>query len=163
LIALAVPNILLRRRGWRIAIGKDLRSRFFRRESWQFSIADILILVTGLAVVLGLQVGHRPSIFESVLIGGVSIIVAPVAVYSILSWRRMWLAALSSIAFGVLFTVIIDAATWHITWQSLLEIFSYIVAVFLVGLWSSLGWMRFVGYRMSVLAETHSDSPDKKS
>jgi len=158
LVGLAIPNMLLRRRGWRIAISPAATRSSRGRELWQFSIADILIVVTGFAAILGLQAAHRATVFESLLLGGVAIVGAPMAACFILSWRRIWLAALMSTAFAMLFTVLINFVTWHFTWESLVEVFLYISAVFLAGLWASLGSMRVVGYRMVGAGETDGDS-----
>ena len=87
-----------------------------------------------------------------------AIVGAPMAACFILSWRRIWLAALMSTAFAMLFTVLINFVTWHFTWESLVEVFLYISAVFLAGLWASLGSMRVVGYRMVGAGETDGDS-----
>lgn len=158
LVGLAIPNMLLRRRGWRIAIGPAATRSPWRRELWQFSLADILIVVTGFAAILGLQAAHRASVFESLLLGAVAIVGAPMTACLILSGERIWLAALTSTAFAMLFTVLIVVANWHFTWESLVEVFLYISAVFLAGLWASLGSMRVVGYRMVGATKAEAES-----
>lgn len=156
LVGLAIPNLLLRRRGWRIALAPAATRSPWRRELWQFSIGDILIVVTGFAAILGLQAAHRASVFESLLLGVVAVVGAPMTACLILSWRRIWIAALTSTAVAMQFTVLIVVANWHFTWESLVEAFLYISAVFLVGLWGTLGAMRFVGYRMVGAGEIHA-------
>lgn len=161
LVGLAIPNMVLRRRGWRIAISPAATRSPWRRELWQFSIADVLIVITGFAAILGLQAKHKATIFEALLLVGVAVVGGPMITCFILSWQRIWLAALTSTALGMLFTVVIVVGTANFTWESLVEVFLYISAVFLTGLWGSLGWMRFVGYRIVWTTKIYAELPSR--
>jgi hypothetical protein len=146
LIGLALPFVMLRRRGWRIVPCGNTVDRVFHARQWQFSVADILVGTTGLAALLGLQTGRQVASAEVFLLGGVAILGAPLIVCIFLSDRRVWWRLLASIAIGLVFTVACLASSWP-SWQDLLEVLLYITTVFLTSLLISLGGMRAAGYR----------------
>jgi uncharacterized membrane protein YuzA (DUF378 family) len=95
----AVPMILLRRRGWRIRAvvppedTADLRARNY----WQFSIGDLLVLMAGSSIYIGLMMAHPPiSLAEALL--EILLLVCTTGILLVgLSWRRFWLASLASL------------------------------------------------------------------
>jgi len=147
MIGLAIPFIILRRRGWRIVPCGNAVDRVFHARRWQFSVADILIGTTGVAALLGLRTGRQVAWAEVFLLGGVAMLGAPLIVCIFLSDRRVWSRLLASIVIGVIFTVACLAASWP-SWQGLVEVLLYITTVFITGLLVSLGGMRAAGYRL---------------
>jgi hypothetical protein len=147
LIGLALPFVMLRRRGWRIVQRGNTVDQVFHARRWQFSVADILVGTTGLAALLGLQTGRQVAWAEVFLLGGVAILGAPLIVCIFLSDRRVWSRFLASMAIGVVFTVACLAISWP-SWQGLVEVLLYVTTVFLTSLLISLGGMRAAGYRL---------------
>jgi hypothetical protein len=146
-LGLTLPVVLLRRRGWRIVLAQSKRQQKPPQPTWQFTLADLLILTSGLAALLGLFVGHHASAAEVFLLIAL-MLTAPVIVHALLAWRSVWLAIIASMFLALVWTILGMALFGGVSWQHLVESWLLITSPYSATLLISLGWMRAVGYRL---------------
>lgn len=151
-IGWALPLVLVRRRGWQLkrlarpaAEGSPAQTPF-----WQFSIGDLLVLTTGLAIFLGLLLANRSHPWQEVVLEALLLVAGAVILLVGLSWRSFWLAAIVSVLFTIaIFLVTVgvlnpDALTRPIDWLLAAMIFGPAVGLLL----AAIGLVRSCGYRL---------------
>jgi len=148
-VGLALPPVILRQLGWRIAAAaSDAANGSQPRPRWQFTLGDLLLTTSLIALFLGLLLASggfhnlNEVYFLAALLCG-----APGVIVISLAWRRFWLAAATS-WLGCTLLALLPIA-WHdSTRLGEIMLLLLIVAFPVVSLLAASGCLRRAGYRL---------------
>jgi len=147
-VGLALPPVILRQLGWRIAAAIDAAIGSQPRARWQFTLGDLLLMTTLIALFLGLLLasGGFHSLNEVYFLAAL-LCGAPGVIVIALWWRRFWLAAATSLL-GCSLLALLPIA-WHDSIRlGEIVLLLLIVAFPVVSLLAASGCLRRAGYRL---------------
>jgi hypothetical protein len=161
-IGWALPMVLVRRRGWHLARvpRPAAEGSFAKPPSWQFSIGDVLVLMAGLSIFLGLLLASESYSWQEVVLEALVLLSGTVILLVGLSWRSIWWAAIVSVLFAAAIYLV---SVGVLNPESLTQPKPLLLAAMVFGptvglLLAAIGLVRSCGYRLQKSNGTRESS-----